>query len=118
MPIRRFSEDGRVREFRPGRRDGHPPQVAVEPSVGETDDPLAPYPVEEVTWVGDGVLCRLPTVGPVSAFERSGGAVDGRSPPVCENFGEGSCLAYGFSFLPVEPTGFTGATDGCSCISR
>jgi DNA-binding CsgD family transcriptional regulator len=101
-PIRRLSEDGRVREFRPGRSDGHPPQVAVVPPEGESDDPLAPYPVEEITWVGDSVICRLPTVGPVSAFEGGKAAVDGRTPPTCENYG-GGCLAYGFSFLPAEP---------------
>jgi DNA-binding CsgD family transcriptional regulator len=105
-PIRRLSEDGHVREFRPGRSDGHPPQIAVEPPDGAADDPLAPYPVEAITWVGDGVLCRLPTVGPVSSFESEGEAVGSRSPPICENYGGGSCLAYGFSFLPVEPYRF------------
>ncbi|WP_101296916.1 helix-turn-helix domain-containing protein [Halegenticoccus soli] len=110
-PVRRLSEDGRVRDFRPGRSDGHPPQIAVEPPNGGGGDPLADYPVEEIAWVGGHAVCRLPTVGPVSAFETADAivadqGVDGRLPPPCENYGGGGCLAYGFSFLPVEPYRF------------
>ncbi|HET7323670.1 MAG TPA: helix-turn-helix domain-containing protein [Halococcus sp.] len=110
-PIRRLAEDGHVHEFRPGRSDGHPPQIVVEPPNEECGGPLTNYPIEEITWVGGSVICRLPTVGPVSLFESSeetttDESVDGEFPPVCENYGGGSCLGYGFSFLPVEPYRF------------
>lgn len=110
-PIRRLSEDGHIREFQPGRGDGHPPQISIEPPNGEHEDPLGDYPVEEITWIGDGVVCRLPTVGPISTFEDGDETAtdepgNDQSPPTCENYGGGGCLAYGFSFLPVEPYRF------------
>jgi DNA-binding CsgD family transcriptional regulator len=110
-PIRQLSEDRYIRTFRPGRSDGYSPQVVIEPPDDDRDKPFANYPVEEITWIGGGVVCRLPTVGPVSTFESedekvADKAVSGQSPPSCENYGGGGCLAYGFSFLPVEPYRF------------
>jgi DNA-binding CsgD family transcriptional regulator len=103
-PIRRLSEQVLLREFVPGRLGVHPPQIAIEA------DDLAvidyEFPLTEVVEVGDSVVCRLPDVGPVSIDDPSLAAeradIDSQ-PPRCEEYGGERCLAFGFSFLPIEP---------------
>jgi DNA-binding transcriptional ArsR family regulator len=101
-----------VRRFRPGNLGGNSPQVVVEPDESGGTDPLAPFPVEEILRAGGRIVCRLPTVGPVShsTTENSTERQEQESsinsepvPPMCDNHGGGSCLAFGFEFLPVDP---------------
>ena len=126
-PIRRLSERAAVQQFTPGRIGGNVPQVTLD------DDAFAGtdfgFPLTRVVTIGESTVFRLPDVGPVPAEEsraeadepdasRAGTGTAEESPveadrpdeepqpPRCVNYGDGGCLAYGFTFLPVEPYSF------------
>lgn len=110
-PIRTLSEQTTVRQFTPGRRSVRPPRMTLERGFDAgSEQALEEHPIEILSWVGDVIVCELPTVGPASnAVERNGSvpnvaaAGTQSEPPDCEQYGGGSCLAYGFAFLPVSP---------------
>lgn len=102
--IRQLSERAVIQEFIPGRVGCHRPQVALR-----AEDFAAverEFPLVKVVEVGKNVICRLPDAGSIPVDQEDGatGRTTAQSMPShCRAYERSQCLAFGFSFLPVEP---------------
>lgn len=101
--LRQLSERVVIQKFVPGRVGSHRPQVALraEDFAAVNEE----FPLVDVVEVGENVICRLPGAESVvdKEDEESSCATSQSVPSHCQADESGQCLAFGFSFLPVEP---------------